>query len=147
MRGVIGIGVTSRHTVVSTWHLDEQPSCESPAPSSHVSPAITSTTPLPHVSFELQIAEQPSPASTLPSSQASGGSVMRSPHTIAWQAPSPHAPVNALVVHPSWSALPLQAAICSGVAQLVAVHTSPAAQRWSPQSTVGSWIHPASSAT
>src|SRR3569623_366344 len=48
-----------------------QPSRPRVLPSSHSSPLTRSTTPLPHVSFDVQSAEQPSPAVVLLSSQTS----------------------------------------------------------------------------
>src|SRR3569623_1966576 len=55
---------------------------ELPEPASHCSPVFASTMLLPQVSFDLQSAEQPSPARLLPSSQNSlcEASTMRSPH-------------------------------------------------------------------
>lgn len=71
----------------STRHVDEQPSPDNPlgSRSSHCSPLSASTTPLPQVSLERQSEEQPSPATTLPSSQASAASRIPSPQRCGWQ--------------------------------------------------------------
>src|SRR3569623_1842834 len=56
-----------------------QPSRPRVLPSSHSSPLTRSTTPLPHVSFDVQSAEQPSPAVVLLSSQTSPRAVSMMP--------------------------------------------------------------------
>src|SRR3569623_1689608 len=56
-----------------------QPSRPRVLPSSHSSPLTRSTPPLPHVSFDVQSAEQPSPAVELLSSQTSPRAVSMMP--------------------------------------------------------------------
>src|SRR3569623_1042168 len=56
-----------------------------PRPRSPCSPFATSTIELPHVSSDLQSAEQPSPEIVLPSSQTSPVSTIWSPQRGSWQ--------------------------------------------------------------
>src|SRR3569623_970443 len=56
-----------------------------PRPRSHCSPFATSTIELPHVSSDLQSAEQPAPETVLPSAQTSPGSTILSPQRGSWQ--------------------------------------------------------------
>src|SRR5438045_3948156 len=84
-----------------------QPSCGRVLPSSHCSPFVVSTTPLPQVSVDAQFAEQPSPEVLLPSSQTS-------PLRLS-KMPSPQRCARHVVRHAAFAAfeLPAPASHCS----------------------------------
>src|SRR5689334_7278942 len=76
-----------------------------------------SSTPLPQRSSDVQVAEQPSPESVLPSSHASPGSTRALPHAPDTHTPSMHTPAPDERAHTVSSSAPVHVVRSSAAAQ------------------------------
>ena len=136
-------GEILRQTGTSTRQLELQPSPDKPGrPSSHCSPKRKSTNPLPQVSFDAQLAAQPSRSLILPSSHASPISTLLLPQIGNRHAAPSHIPLPRFSTkQPPPIAIPSHAATAAKEAQPVATQTLSAAQSSSPQWVLLGSIH------